>query len=146
MLYIFILRCNTRNHQRNIHTIGRILKRVPYSIDNRWRVLTPSNVPIERSQRDLPASPFSLRVCPPLASDKSVSEPCLYLRRDRVYRYNGPTRFLTKRQFSVQAESSFVSFRDLHFKAWGLIFFSAKDRTVFSLTVSCFWMCRRKRM
>ena len=48
-----------------ILSIGRIPKLVPYSIDNRWRVQTSSNMPIERSQRDLPTPPLSFRVLPP---------------------------------------------------------------------------------
>ena len=37
----------------------------PISIDIRLRVQTPSNGSIERSQRDLPTPPFSLRIPPP---------------------------------------------------------------------------------
>ena len=59
-----------------IHAIGWIRELVPYSIDNRYRVQTPSSVLMEGSRWDLP-TPFSLRVLPPLfwtkASQKIVS-------------------------------------------------------------------------
>ena len=46
------------------------------STTNTCRVQTPSNVPIERSHRDL-ATPLFVVACAPLVSAKSVSEPCL---------------------------------------------------------------------
>ena len=46
-------------------SIGRIPTLAPSFIDNRWRVQTPSNMPIGRSRRDLLTPPLSLRVPPP---------------------------------------------------------------------------------
>ena len=66
------IRMRRLGRQPGTHTtIGRILKKDGSSIDNRWRVQTPSNVPMERSQPDLPTPPISLRVPPPLFRTKA---------------------------------------------------------------------------
>ena len=119
-------------------SMGRIPKLVPSSIDNKWRVQTPSNVPIERSQRDLPTPLLSLRVSP-LVSDKNVSECCL-IRKEKLSTgmrdLHAPLR---KRHWSVEAPSISCELSSATFQSLGSYFFS--DLIVFYF--ECF---AKKRM
>ena len=63
---------STSGTYRSTRPIVRIPKLLLSPVDNRWRVQTPSNVPIERSQRHLSKPPFSLRVSPPCFGQKRL--------------------------------------------------------------------------
>ena len=119
-------------------SIGRVLTLVPSYIDNTWRVQTPSNVPIERSQRDLPTPPLSLRVPPSFCFGQRrlrTLPHCKDKLRTGMRDLHTPLR---KRHLNVQARSSFCELSSTTFHFFFFFLFSAKDWTVFSLIVSCF--------
>ena len=66
-------------HRNNCIPVVPSVERTP-SVDSPssfhllWTVPTPNSVPIERHQRDLSKSLFSLRVPPPVVSDRNVPE------------------------------------------------------------------------
>ena len=83
-------------------------KLVPSSINNRWRVQTPCNMTMYRSQRDLPTPPLSLRVPPlPFVSDKStrVSEQLFIVEGRSCASIRDLHAPLRKLRLSVQAKS-----------------------------------------
>ena len=85
-----------------------------------------------------------LRVPPPLFLTKASQNLLPHRKRDTRCKYEGSSWPLKTTPFKRQI--IFVSFRQLHFKVWDLVFLSANNWTAFSLIVSCFWMFRKPRV
>ena len=79
-------------------SIGRIPKLVPpSSVYKRWGVPTPTNMLIERSQRNLPTPSLSFRVSPPrLVSEKKHLRALHHCKRDIMYMYQASACLLKK--------------------------------------------------
>ena len=109
-------------------SMGRIPKLVPSSIDNRWRVQTPSNMPIKISQRALPTPPLSLRVpLLPFFSDKSVSEPCLIIKERLCTGMRDLHTSSRKHRLSVQAQYLLWAFVNC-VSNFGVVFFARRPK------------------
>ena len=120
-------------------------KLVPCSIDNRWRVQTPSNVPIERSQRDLPTPPLSLNMPPPLFRTKA-SQNLPHDVRYIMCRYEGSTCPLKKTPFKRPGKVfSWVLVN--YISKFEVLFFSRpKIEPSSALSFLVFLMFRKNRM
>ena len=111
--------------------IGRITKLVPSSIDNRWRVQKPSNMPTERSERDLPMPPLSLRVPLPFCFGQSVSDPCLNITERFCTGMRDLHALIRKDRLSVQAKYLLWIFVN-YVSKFGVLFFPRSKIDTFS--------------
>ena len=102
--------------------MGRIPKLVPSSIDNKWRVQTPSNVPIERSQRDFRTPPLSLRVTPLFGFGQKRLRTLPHCQTEIMYRYEGSTCPLRKTPFKRPDSTYFLEVFANYISKFGVLF------------------------
>ena len=128
-------------------SIGRIAKLVPSSTDNRWRVQTPSNMPIERFKRDRPTPPLSLCVPPPpFVSDKSVSKSCLIITERLCAGMRHLYAPLRNHRLSVQVQSIYCGLSSTMFQSLASFFFLGQNLNRFQPYCFLLWMFSKNSM